>query len=56
MTTLTWIRFALAAIGMLVWAYGYRADDATLRWVGIGFLGVAVLLRFAARGRRPPPV
>jgi hypothetical protein len=54
MTALTWARFGLAVTGMLVWAYGYRVDDTTLRWVGIAFLGVAVLLRFAAR-RRPPP-
>lgn len=51
--TLTWVRFALAAVGLLVWAYGYQVDDATTRWVGIGLLGVAVLLRFATR--RPPP-
>ena len=53
--TFTWIRFALAAIGMLVWAYGYQADDGTTRWVGIALLGVAVLLRFATPRRRPPP-
>jgi hypothetical protein len=51
--TLTWVRLALAAIGMLVWAYGYQADDATIRWAGIGLLAITVLLRFAAR-RRPP--
>jgi hypothetical protein len=38
---------------MLVWAYGYRVDDPPIRWVGIAFLGVAVLLRFWGR-RRPP--
>ncbi len=52
--TLTWARFGLAAIGMAVWAYGYQVDDAAIRWVGIGLLAVAVLLRFATR-RGPPP-
>jgi hypothetical protein len=52
--TLTWIRLAVAAIGLVVWAYGYQADDVTIRWVGIAFLAVAVLLRFIAPRRRPP--
>jgi hypothetical protein len=54
MTTLTWVRFVLAAIGMIVWAYGFRVDDATIRWVGIALLAVAVLLRFAPHRARPP--
>jgi hypothetical protein len=52
MMTLTWVRFALAAVGLFIWVYGYQADDATIRWVGIAFLAVAVLLRFMPR--RPP--
>jgi hypothetical protein len=54
MTTVMWVRFALAAIGMLVWAYGFRVDDATIRWVGIALLAVAVLLRFLIRRPQPP--
>jgi hypothetical protein len=54
MTTPTWIRFAVAVAGILVWAYGYRADDAAIRWVGIALLAVAVLLRFWAPRARPP--
>lgn len=53
MTTLTWVRFAVVVAGILVWAYGYRADDAMIRWVGIALLAVAVLLRFWPG--RPPP-
>lgn len=51
--TLVWVRFALAAIGLLICAYGIRVDDAMIRWVGIGFLAAALLLRFA-QPRRPP--
>jgi hypothetical protein len=53
--TVTWLRLGIAAIGMLVWAYGYQADDVTIRWIGIGLLAVAVLLRFVAPRRRQPP-
>jgi hypothetical protein len=51
---ITWIRLGVAAIGLLVWVYGYQADDTTVRWVGIALLAVAVLLRFVAPRRRPP--
>jgi hypothetical protein len=54
MTTLTWVRFALAVAGILVWAYGLRIDDRTIRWGGIALLAVAVLLRFWPRRRAPP--
>jgi hypothetical protein len=54
MTTLTWVRFLVAAAGLVVWGYGYRVDDATIRWAGIAFLAVAVLLRFWVRRPRPP--
>lgn len=53
MISIVWVRFALAVIGLIVWAYGYRFDDSMFRWVGIGFLAVAVLLRFAPRPRPP---
>jgi hypothetical protein len=54
MTTLAWVRFLLAAAGLVVWGYGYRVDDANIRWAGIAFLAVAVLLRFWVRRPRPP--
>jgi hypothetical protein len=53
MTTVTSIKVALVAIGIIVWAYGVRVDDRTFTWMGIGFLVVAFLLRFV--GRRQPP-
>jgi hypothetical protein len=51
--TLTWVRVALVAVGILVWAYGARIDHSTLRLVGIGFLVLSLLLRFVPR-RTPP--
>jgi protein-S-isoprenylcysteine O-methyltransferase Ste14 len=50
----TWIRLVVAAVGLFVWSYGYRADDPAIRWVGIAMLAVALLLRFWARRRMPP--
>ena len=35
MSRFSQIRLALAAIGLLVWGYGYRVDDANLRWAGV---------------------
>ena len=46
-------KLALAVVGLLIWAYGLRADDAVVRWLGIAFLASAFLLRFVRR-RQPP--
>ena len=42
-------RAVLGAIGVAVWGYGYRADDANVRLAAIAILAVALLLRFAPR-------
>ena len=44
-------KLALAGAGIVVWGLGARADNAMLRWTGIGLLVLAFLLRFA-KGRR----
>jgi len=44
---MTKIKFALALIGIIVFAAGVRLEHMTLRWVGIGFVGAAFLTRFA---------
>lgn len=44
-------RIVVAVAGIIVWAYGARYDHATARWIGIGFIAAAMLLRFA--GARP---
>jgi hypothetical protein len=40
-------RLALAGAGIVVWGLGARADNATLRWTGIGLLALSLILRFA---------
>jgi hypothetical protein len=42
--TVAKIAFALAGVG--VFAYGIRSEDTVIRWVGIGFVVLAFLLRF----------
>jgi hypothetical protein len=53
MTALTRAKLALALVGLILWGYGVRAESVALRWTGIGFLALAVLLRFWPR--RVPP-
>ena len=56
------LKLALAAIGVILFGYGMSANDATLRWIGIGFLAASVLTRFLPKRlrsddypRQPPP-
>jgi hypothetical protein len=44
--SMTGIKLAIAAVGLFVWGFGMRADDARIRWVGIAMLAIAFLLRF----------
>ena len=45
--TVAKIAFALAGVG--VFAYGIRSEDLVIRWVGIGFVVLAFLLRFVKK-------
>ena len=60
MNAVPWIKVIVAVVGITVWAFGYQRDDSTLRWIGIAFLAVAMLLRFyrprPRNGGSPPPV
>ena len=47
-------RLVLALVGVLVWAYAHRAGYDELRWVGIGMLAVAFILRFIRRKPTSP--
>jgi hypothetical protein len=39
-------RTLLAAMGVVVWGYGYRVDDPNVRLAGIALLAISLLLRF----------
>jgi hypothetical protein len=39
-------RTVLAALGVVVWGYGYRIDDPNVRLAGIALLAISLLLRF----------
>jgi hypothetical protein len=46
------VRLALFGIGIVIWGYGIAAEDATIRWIGIGFLLASLVLRFVNKNRR----
>ena len=54
MDRLTTIKVAFAFAGIGMFAYGIRTENNVLRWVGIGFVVVAFLLRFAKKRDRDP--
>jgi hypothetical protein len=49
MTPLTSAKMALMLIAAVLLAWGIRTDDSALRWAGIGFLFLALVLRFFKR-------
>jgi len=51
MTVLSHLTLGLAFIGVVLWGYGVRVDHEPLRWLGIGFLAAAALVRFIRRRR-----
>ena len=46
------LKVACALAGLAVFGYGVRSDQNVVRWVGIGLVVVAFLLRFV---KKPPP-
>ena len=42
----TTFQIAFLIMGLIIWAYGQRIDDPTVRLVGIAFFAVAFVLRF----------
>ena len=46
MTSLTKLKLGLTIIGLILFFYGVRVDNTTLRMIAIGFVAVASLLRF----------
>jgi hypothetical protein len=49
-------KLALMLIAAILFAWGISSDSAAIRWVGIGFLFVALILRFIKprKPRKPP--
>ena len=47
MSTLTRAKIALALVGLVLFGAGVRLERTELRWVGLAFVVVAWLLRFA---------
>ena len=53
MTPITIAKLVLAVAGIVVFYYGWQSGQQEIRWIGIGLVFAAVLLRFIGR-RRPP--
>jgi hypothetical protein len=51
-TPFTIAKLALMLIAAILLGWGLRTDDAALRWAGIGFLFIALILRFVKIPRR----
>jgi hypothetical protein len=51
-TPFTIAKLALMLIAAILLAWGIRSDDAALRWAGIAFLFIALILRFIKKPRR----
>ena len=51
MTPFTVAKLALMLIAAILLGWGIRTDDTALRWAGIGFLFIALILRFIKRPR-----
>lgn len=51
MTPLATWRVTIAIAGLVVFGYGVRTANNTIRWVGIACLVVAFALRFFARAK-----
>jgi hypothetical protein len=43
------LRIILGAIGVAVWGYGYRVDEANIRLAGMAILVVTLLLRWVPK-------
>jgi hypothetical protein len=51
-TPFTTAKLALMLIAAILLGWGIRSDDAALRWAGIAFLFIALILRFIKRPRK----
>ena len=51
MTPLAAWRVTFAIVGCAVFGWGIRTDNETIRWVGVGCLVLALVLRFVSKSR-----
>ena len=49
MDRVTVLKIALALAGVGLFAYGVRSEDTIVRWVGVGCVIAAFLLRFGVK-------
>lgn len=49
---LTQMKLGLAVGGLILFGWGARSNNELLRWLGIGFLAAAVILRFVRPRRK----
>ena len=58
MSPFTIAKLALMLIAAILLAWGIRTDDTAIRWAGILFLFIALILRFfkPRKPRKPPGV
>ena len=56
MSPFTIAKLALMLIAAILFAWGISTDNTALRWAGIGFLFIALILRFIKprKPRKPP--
>jgi hypothetical protein len=52
MSPFTSAKLALALIAAILLGWGIRTDNSALRWAGMGFLLIALILRFFKPGKR----
>lgn len=51
-SNLTRIKLVIVILAILTFGYGVRNEVAEARWVAVGLLAVAFLLRFASRSEQ----
>jgi hypothetical protein len=49
LSRLTLAKLVTALVGLGVFGYGVRAEDPVIRWVGVGLVAAAWLLRLGNR-------
>ena len=49
MDRVTLAKVACALVGVAIFAFGVRSENAVFRWVGIAFVVIAFVLRFVKK-------